>query len=346
MALLYLILLTVLLIGVKTHKKGLFFDDFMGMDQCNAVKGLFILMVFVSHSMLEVKDCGYDFSGVIDQFGERIRSEFGQLIVVMFLFYSGYGVMESIMRKGRDYLTSFPHRRILMVLVNFDIAVLLFVLLDLALGIRLNLRQIILSLFAWRSVGNSNWYIFVILYCYLITYIGFRLFNKSNILSVVFVALMIFAGMMVLSYRRPSNWYNTILCYPAGMFLSISKEKVVSFLKKYYWAVLIGSMALLLLFRQISFLELHGFTYNMKSLVFALLIILLTMKLKTGNAFLYWSGIHLFPLYIYQRIPMIAIRELAGKSWVCSYPYLYIILCFLITLLIVLGYKHWQVKFD
>ena len=68
------------------------------------------------------------------------------------------------------------------------------------------------------------------------------------------------------------------------------------------------------------------------------------MMVKTGNAVLKWLGVNLFPIYIYQRIPMIAITKLAGDGFVCNHPYVFIVSCFAVTSLIVVGYKYWQVK--
>ena len=163
MAVFYLSAFVLLLFGVRVQRQG-FFPDNLAIDQTNAIKGFFILLVFISHCMLDVKKAGYEFVGWLDAIGMQIRSEFGQLVVVMFLFYSGYGVMESYAKKGREYVKTFPKKRILTTLLNFDIAVSVFVALDLALGIKLGLKQIALSLIAWESVGNSNWYIFVVLF--------------------------------------------------------------------------------------------------------------------------------------------------------------------------------------
>ena len=88
----------------------------------------------------------------------------------------------------------------------------------------------------------------------------------------------------------------------------------------------------------------HGLTHNVKGIVFALVLVLLTMKVKTGNKVVYWFGENLFPIYIYQRIPMILLVALAGKEWVCSYPILYVVVCLAITCVIAYGYKYWQVK--
>ena len=42
----------------------------------------------------------------------------GQLVVVMFLFYSGYGIGESYKKKGVNYVQQMPVHRILTTLLN------------------------------------------------------------------------------------------------------------------------------------------------------------------------------------------------------------------------------------
>ena len=49
----------------------------------------------------------------------------------MFLFYSGYGVMESIRKKGEAYVVAMPRHRVAGTLINFDVAVLIFLVVDL-----------------------------------------------------------------------------------------------------------------------------------------------------------------------------------------------------------------------
>ena len=343
MAFFYLLALIILLYGARYKRQG-FFSDCLGLDQANAIKGFFILMVFLGHCVLTIKNAGHAFLNVSDAWGERIWSEFGQLIVVMFLFYSGYGVMESYREKGRDYLRSFPRRRILTTLLNFDIAVLLFVALDLILGIKLGFKQIGLSLLAWESVGNSNWYIFIILFCYVAAYLGFWLLPNDKAKSSSLVFLMVLLGMVGLAYKKPVWWYNTLLCFPAGMVFSVYKERITGFFQKNYRIVLLAALGLFLLLHFVGLPGFHGITHNVKSVLFAILIILLTMKVKTGNPVLLWLGINVFPIYIYQRIPMIAMTKLFGDGFVSSRPYVFVLICMIATFFIAWGYRYWRVK--
>ena len=68
------------------------------------------------------------------------------------------------------------------------------------------------------------------------------------------------------------------------------------------------------------------------------------MKIKVNNAALIWAGKNLFPLYIYQRVPMIILSSICGGAFVASYPVLYTFACLLITLLFAHFYKYWAVK--
>ena len=142
-----------------------FYNDFLQRDQCDSIKGIFILFVFVRHILQYIIGSGYDFSAMPDQLFLKIDRELDQLIVVMFLFYSGYGIMESIFKKKADYIRSMPLKRILPTILNFDVAVFAFFILNQFIGREMSISEILLSFTGWDSIGNSNWYIFVIVLC-------------------------------------------------------------------------------------------------------------------------------------------------------------------------------------
>lgn len=151
-------------------KVGTFNKSYLSVESCNTIKGVFIIVVFVRHirQYIHVEECG-----VADRVVGFIDGHIGQLLVVSFLLYSGYGVVLSMMKKPR-YVETMPKRRILTTLLNFDMAVMTFFAVGLLLGNHYTLSQVLLSLIGWESLGNSNWYIFCILLCYAGTYISFR----------------------------------------------------------------------------------------------------------------------------------------------------------------------------
>ena len=257
----------------------------------------------------------------------------------MFLFYSGYGVAVQVKRKGEQYVQQMPQHRILKTLLNFDIAVCFFILLALFLSRPLRIDQILLSFLAWDSVGNSNWYIFIILLCYIFTYFANRVSSRYAgwlILGVSFVA------MLVLSCVKGTWWYDTILAYPAGYIYANYRQQVEPILKRYFFVILF-ILVCFFLFTHGHGPYLRGLRPNIMAVAFALIVVMLTMKIQVGNSWLQWFGTNLFPLYIYQRLPMIALQATAGDDFLSHYPIIYLIICLLITCLIARYYKYWRI---
>lgn len=218
MFLLYIIIIILLSSGMTFYKTG-FYEGYIAKEQCNCLKGFFIVVVFCRHIAPYLSDAGYDFSLLGYNLFRQIDERIGQLLVVMFLFYSGYGVMESIKKKGSNYIDSIPKRRLLATLANFDVAILLFFLVNLSLGIHYDTQDILLSFTGWESIGNSNWYIFVILCCYLSTYLTFKVVrgqNKNRKLICGGNLLIISCIYVVLVKNKQSYWYDTIFSYPLG----------------------------------------------------------------------------------------------------------------------------------
>ena len=152
--------------------------------------------------------------------------------------------------------------------------------------------------------------------------------------------------MLFLRLSKQSWWYNTILCFPTGVFVAYNKKQITTLFRKHYWLIL----GLLLLFfctlHFSHFPALGGVTYNIKSILFCFIIVLVTMKFRVGNRWLYWLGNGLFPLYVFQRLPMIAFFEGTKGSFVYGHPALFLILSFIVTVLITLLYLYFSASFS
>ena len=117
----YLLFIVIIsLFGIKIYFKD-YNKDYIDKNNSSYIKGIFILVVFASHIIQYAK-----YNKPLDKVGLNFLLEFGQLMVTMFLFYSGYGVYESIKNKGKQYVNSMPKKRILNTLINFDLSVLLY----------------------------------------------------------------------------------------------------------------------------------------------------------------------------------------------------------------------------
>ena len=336
-----LLLLCLYDIGFGREKS---FKDYLSKSRTDSIKGIFILIVFISHSKDYYLDAGYVFQGFGDLIFRKLLLNFNQLMVVMFLFYSGYGVMESIARKGVDYINKMPRHRVINTLVNYDIAVCLFLVVDMALGKHVTIGQFLLAIAAWDTIGNSNWYIFVILICYVVSWI----LAKTNIpqrrigfysfISLAFIAYL-------LSLVKKPYWYNTMLAYPLGMIFSTHKDKIEVLIDKHYYPTLaILSVLLVMLFYQIPF-DMGANNLIPMGLVFAMLFVTITMRVRIGNPVLQWFGEHLFPLYIYQRIPMIVLAAVLPSWMLTVHPIIFVGLSFVLSVIIASAYRFFRISF-
>lgn len=99
--------------------------DYMSKRMTNSIKGIFICLVFLSH----ISKCA-DFSHpILDRPYRIFQGVTGQCIVTLFLFYSGFGIMESVKKGGVAYIRKLPIQRLLKTLLLFDSAVLIFLIL-------------------------------------------------------------------------------------------------------------------------------------------------------------------------------------------------------------------------
>ncbi|MDE6519953.1 MAG: hypothetical protein K2K91_05760 [Ruminococcus sp.] len=330
-----LVILAVLLLwGI--HNIGKKNDDYLSVRQTQAVNGYFIILVFLRHFWQYI-----EVPGKFDHLFDAVNSGLGQMIVTTFMFYSGYGVTVSVLKKGKTYLKSFPKNRILKTMLMFDAAILLYVLINLILSIEMNPLKILTSFIGWDSVGNSNWYIFAILCMYFVTWLAFSAgeilpFKSKQIPSLIIALILTGIYMILVRKFKDGQFYNTVLCYTIGMWYACFKEKIDKLLScgSVYLLSLIAVCAAFTasyLFRNhnLAFDQLHY-------LLFVLCIVLITMRVKSGNLVLEWCGKNLLGLYILQRIPMILFKRIDAVS---SNTYVYCAACLAVTLILTIAFQ-------
>ncbi len=227
----FLLLLLIVLTcwGLEVSKPGEYYNGYLSKDNSNVVRGIFLTMVFVNHMMNYVS-----FNGRYDAPMINLRYFLGQSMVSMFLFYSGYGISQAIAAKGMTYIRSMPVKRFLITLINFDLAVLVYLVVDHFLAISYPTSQILYSFIAWNSIGNSNWYIFAMLFCYLVSWLCFLVFHKHPFIAAITITLCCVGYFLWLYRLFPTAgwWYNTIFCYPLGIWYSLLKDKFETFVQK------------------------------------------------------------------------------------------------------------------
>ena len=282
--------------------------NYMGQTYTTAIKGIFTVLIFYSHirGYITLSPAWWNTSY------NTILDHLGQLIVVLFFFYSGYGIWESRKRKP-GYGSSFFKRRFLKVLLHFDIAVLLFVIVQLFIPIIYPAKAYLLCWIGWESVGNSNWFIFDILALYLIAQIALLVQDSYGHGGIV-ITLLATAGLW-LALRiagKPSWWMDTILAFPLGMIFSHYKTRVDRLLEKRGLPYCLFALLLLL------FISLHlqwgNDLYGGAACLFCCLVTVTSSFVCINNPGLAWLGKNAFTIYIIQRLPMIVLTATGLNS--------------------------------
>ena len=62
----YVLIFGVALVNAKYCRQG-FYPDYLGKEQGNAIKGVFIMLVFIAHALTEIKHCGFGFERPLDR---------------------------------------------------------------------------------------------------------------------------------------------------------------------------------------------------------------------------------------------------------------------------------------
>lgn len=276
-------------------------------EQTSSINGIFVLIVFFAHFVTYIPS-----PTVYDSLIETIPVLGSQLIVVSFLFYSGYGLMESYKAKGTQYIKSIPTKRFLKLFIDFAIAVTLFLIVQTIIGNYFSVSRILLSYIGWKGIGNSSWYIFATFCFYFIIFISFMIFRKNKNLALTLTTLLSIAYVIVLYFvfNKENYYYDTFLCLPFGMWFSLYKEKIIKFLSKWYTYLISLILLIVSLVVLFSFYSYSPFVFNIIAILFALILFMLTMKFQIQNKFLLWLSKYTFWIFILQRIPMIVFKKI------------------------------------
>ena len=237
---------------------------------------------------------------------------FGQLMVASFLFFSGYGIYESIKNK-KGYIKNLLKNRFLPLLFNFWITVTLFIIMNFATGKSFSLRRTLLAFTGWESIGNSNWFIFATLVMYLFVLIGFKLCKKDSKEAITVVTLLTIIYMFIMRDFKDEYWFDTVICFPAGMIFSYYKNIIADKIlakKKYTIMAILSSVVIFAIFYRLNKYVHNPFVYAITSIFFATTIALAFAKTKNSLRVLSWFGGHAFWFLMIQKIPM---NLLAGK---------------------------------
>ena len=210
MEILILVFIIILLFGIEIRNN--FKDEgYLSKNHTLCCKGLLSLLIVFCHIQYN--------RTYLEQF--KIFNYAGNFIVSIFFFYSGYGIMFNYIIKGIEYKKKFLKKRILKILEIYLIFNLIYIFVDLLLGI--DISNIILNK---ELIVSHSWYIVDTLILYFGYWISIKISNNNNII----VLFNFIYGCLIIKILNCVNldtyWYITVLNFPLGIIYSILKEKI------------------------------------------------------------------------------------------------------------------------
>ena len=298
--LIFFILFLLSIINVNVKGNNNFYYDYMELKNTNSIKGIFVWMIILSHYQNYYKNK--------EKYLYRIILKcFGQKMVSLFLFYSGFGIFESIKKKGKKYVKSLINKANVL-FIKSQIILIFFLLNNLFLGIKITLKNYFLSIIFKKNIGNSYWFAFTIICFYIYSYISFIIIKHNYVLGIIILNIIcIFHIYLIYNFYYPKKCYtiDNTLCFIVGFYYSLLNNYLNKIIMKNDIIYFLCLSCLILIYY-------YFYNYTMKTIwivlftncFFSLVIIFISMKIRFNNEFLNLLNTHSFSIYFLQRIVM------------------------------------------
>lgn len=222
----------------------------------------------------------------------------GILIVGVFFFFSGYGLMHGLKNKN-NYLVGFLKRRLKAILVP----TFLVCAISASIYFFLLTREKTIIEAGIFSLKSINWYVWEIIGCYVAFYVSYKVFDEKRATVLIWLLSLLF---IVLCYiiGASNPWYGSTLCFPLGLSVAKNKELFWSWAKK-FWGLKSFLLVIVLGISIVTFFVLPErsvigaiVSRNIASLSFVLLVTLLLYKTVVGNCLTDYLGRISFEIYL------------------------------------------------
>ena len=224
----YMILVFLSLINIKIKGLNSFFDDYINLNNTNCIRGIFVWMVFFRH-FREYCITKKGISLLID-------ASFGQNIVSLFLFYSGFGINESFKIKGLQYIKTLPIKSLVLI-VKAEIILIIFLFNNIFLGIKVSLKSYLKAIIFKSGIGNSYWFVLAIIFLYFYSYLSFIFIKKIkyNFIGIFLITIICSLHINIIyKYYHPKLTISvdTIYCFIIGFYYSFFRLYLETFIMK------------------------------------------------------------------------------------------------------------------
>lgn len=281
--------------GTKLKKFNL---NYLSLDNSKSIKTICALTVMLHH-ITNYVNCGLLFLPF---------QVSGYLMVAVFFFYSGYGIMFSLEHKT-GYIENFLRKRLFGLLIPYFIANAIYILIKSFFG-KINIQYLINSFILGTPVVNNSWFIISLAILYLFFWLSFRWTKNRKISWLIFLLLF---SIYFLNFKFV-YWSPAIITFLLGMLWSCEKNYIDKILARHNISILILIAVLFLIFfaLKVKFSSgaIEAVCSIFCSLFFVSFVICLQTRVILGNFALYCLYKISFEIYLYHGLSIYLLKHL------------------------------------
>ena len=303
-------------------------------DYTSTVRGIFIVLIVLCSYFSTWLNSG----GSLNKFDvpmEDFLLNFGQLIFVPFFFYSGFGIFETYRNQGREYARRIPLQQMLRHFLSYFIGWIFFCVTALALKSPYTLKDYLLSGIALSTIGNTSWFVIVMIFLYFFSFVSFRIADQKTAVAInILFAIMFVFLLKALGF--PAYYWNTLFAYVFGIWYSYLKDRIDTKILKnvplkllFLGIGIVGLAVTFLLNQNIPYNDFKGAAYVFPVFFFSVSLVSLSSLITIKSKVFHFLGTNAFWIYVLHQLPLIWLKNV---YFIYSNKYLYFAAAFVITI--------------
>lgn len=309
-----------LFFGVKRQQSK---EEFFSLEVAKGLQGVSAIFIILHHGS-QLLNRQREFPGAIN-----ILENAGVFFVGVFFFCSGYGLLKSLKTK-ENYLKGFLKKRYLTIFLPYYGINLIYLVYFLSQKTSYTTTEWIQYVTGIRMINTNAWYVISIAFFYLIFYLAFRFFKKKwlsysflVIVMVLYIVTGIYRGHGDGSYFLQGEWwYITCPLLVVGMLFVEFEEKILAFVHKLYYPLLIllGASFYYINIESLKIQGKYGYWAEYRGgdgikerfltlpihvltvFLFVMTVVVFTMKFKVGNRLSIFLGEISIEIYLIHQV--------------------------------------------
>ena len=217
------LLFIILLANIEIEKRGGYRDDYLSLNTSSAWKGIAACFILIHHISKEVVTGGIF----------QILNYIAFPMVAIFLFYSGYGMVNGIAKKT-GYLDCFLKVRFKKVMSPYYIVAIIATIVETVILHKELYFDDILTLI----IGGKYWFVFCIMIVYLIFYItqkiGMKYALSDNIRILMFTSGILLYCVVCFLLSLSSQYTASMSAAVLGVLLGYKESCIIQFIRRKY----------------------------------------------------------------------------------------------------------------